>query len=185
MQDSGAFSHQDPGLPCWVSCGVSPPGWVSPRGWGSPWMDLTLVGLRLDDGSPPGGWVSPWRVGLPLDRSHPGGSPLDWSPPGGWVSSWMVGLPVDRSHPGGSPMDGSPPGGWVSPWRVDLPWWVSPGWVSPWRVGLPWMGLPLRVSVAALLRNGLAHVQSLGAQPGKDFLWDLKGLPPPMLKLQH
>ena len=39
-------------------------------------MDLTLVGLRLDDGSPPGGWVSPWRVGLPLE----GGSPLDGSP---------------------------------------------------------------------------------------------------------
>ena len=95
-------------------------------------MDLTLVGLRLDDGSPPGGWVSPWRMGLPLDRSHPGGSPLDGSPPGGWVSPWRVGLPLDRSHPGGSPLYGSPLEGWSH----------AGGWVSPY-IGLTLVGLPL------------------------------------------
>ena len=74
---------------------------------------------------------------------------------------WRVGLPLEGgSHPGGSPLEGgSPPGGWVSPW------WVSTGWVSPWRV-----------SVAALLRNGQAHVQISGAQPGKDSL-GLEGAP--------
>lgn len=76
----------------------------------SPWM-----GLPLGGGAPPGWtstwWVSPWRVGLPLDGPHPGGSPLDGSPPGGWVSPWRVGLLLDRSHPGGPPLDGSPPGG--------------------------------------------------------------------------
>lgn len=124
------------------------------------WSDAGQWGFAPPGPRPPLGvlvwYVSPWIVGLPLE----------WGAPPTWASPWRVSL-----RRVGLPLEGgSPPGGWVSPSGSPSGGWVSPGgspsrgWVSPW-----W------VSVAAQLRTGQARMQTLGAQPGKDFLWGLGG----------